>query len=240
MYAHLNSPEEIVFDQQGNLLIADLGNHRIRRIDARTSVITTIAGVGIPGLGGDGGPAVLAQLNSPHGIAVDGAGNLFIADRDNHRLRRVDAQTGMISTIAGTGEQGYSGDGQPASECRLNYPLGLVIDRDGNLWLASGFNDAIRVIRQAAVGLRTVTVAQVSFRSRQLTITGTGFGSTGAQVLINETDATAFLKSQTDTSLMLKGKKKKLGLINGTNLIRVIVGGVSSNQFEFEISQDEF
>ncbi len=240
MYAHLNSPEEIVFDQQGNLLIADLGNHRIRRIDARTSVITTIAGVGIPGLGGDGGPATLAQLNSPHGIAVDGAGNLFIADRDNHRLRRVDAQTGMISTIVGTGEQGYSGDGQPASECRLNYPLGLVIDRDGNLWLASGFNDAIRVIRQAAVGLRTVTVAQVSFRSRQLTITGTGFGSTGAQVLINETDATAFLKSQTDTSLMLKGKKKKLGLINGTNLIRVIVGGVSSNQFEFEISQDEF
>ncbi|MBI4750907.1 MAG: IPT/TIG domain-containing protein [Acidobacteria bacterium] len=240
MYAHLNSPEEIVFDQQGNLLIADLGNHRIRRIDARTSIITTIAGVGIPGFSGDGGPAMLAQLNSPHGIAVDGAGNLFIADRDNHRLRRVDAQTGIISTIAGTGEQGYSGDGQPASECRLNYPLGLVIDGEGNLWLASGFNDAIRVIRQAAVGLQRVTITQVNFQARRLTITGTGFGSTGAQVLINGTDATAFLKSQTDTSLMLKGKKKKLGLINGTNLIRVIAGGVSSNQFEFDISRDEF
>ena len=129
-------------------------------------VITTIAGTGEPGFGGDGGPAVQAQLASPYSVAIDGAGNLYFADQRNHRIRMVDF-SGTISTIAGTGEPGFGGDGGPAVEAQLNSPTGVAADAAGNLYIADWLNYRIRKVDSAG----TIT-----------TIAGTGeqgFGGDG-------------------------------------------------------------
>src|SRR5262249_38677154 len=109
--ARLNLPFDVVFDAAGNLYLTDTMNHRIRRVDARPGVITTIAGNGTKGFSGDGGPANRAQLNEPYGLAFDANGNLFFADRLNHRVRRVDGRSSAITTVAGNGTGTYSGDG---------------------------------------------------------------------------------------------------------------------------------
>jgi len=100
-------------DSSGNLFIADTDNNRVRKVDALTGNITTIAGNGESGYSGDNGPATTARLRSPQDIAVDGSGNVFIADWSNNRIRRVDATTGIITTVAGNGHTGYEGDGFP-------------------------------------------------------------------------------------------------------------------------------
>ena len=113
--AQLAHPFGIEVDGDGNVYIADTENGRIRKVDAATGIISTIAGTGNQDDGGDGGPATQAQLDGPHGVAFDAAGNLYIADAWSKRIRKVDAATGTISTIAGTGERGYGGDGGPAT-----------------------------------------------------------------------------------------------------------------------------
>jgi sugar lactone lactonase YvrE len=102
--ARLNGPFDVAFDRVGNLFFSDTFNHRIRRIEARSGVISTVAGSGEAGYGGDDGPAVQAALNEPYGIVLDRAGNLYIADRLNRRVRRVDAASGIITTLAGIGD----------------------------------------------------------------------------------------------------------------------------------------
>ena len=163
--AQLDEPTGVVVDGAGNLYIADLANHRIRKVDS-TGTITTIAGTGERGFGGDGGPATQARLNYPYGVAVDGAGNLYIADPYNHRIRKVDS-TGTITTIAGTGEQGFGGDGGPAIQAQLDAPSGVAVDEAGNLYIADWSNARIRKVD----GTGTIT-----------TIAGTGeqgFGGDG-------------------------------------------------------------
>ena len=155
--AQLSLPKGVAVDASGNLYIADSFYHRIRRVDS-AGTITTIAGTGRAGYSGDGGPAIEAQLRSPYGMAVDGAGNLYIADRDNHRIRRVDA-TGIITTIAGTGERGllFLGDGGPAVEAPLSWPEGVAVDGSGNLYIADTVNHRIR--RVDATGIITTVAA---------------------------------------------------------------------------------
>jgi len=160
--ARLNFPRGVAVDNAGNLLIADSGNHCVRRVDP-SGTITTIAGIGAWGFSGDGGPAVAARLNSPGGLVVDSAGNLFIADRFNHRIRRVDP-SGTITTIAGTGESGFSGDGGPAVAAQLSRPSGVAVDNAGNLFIADRFNHRIRRVDPSG----TIT-----------TIAGTGEGGFG-------------------------------------------------------------
>src|SRR5260370_1012200 len=126
--ALLNGPFDVAFDGAGNLYFSDTFNHRIRRVDAQSGVITTVAGNGEGGYAGDGGPAAWASLNEPYGIAIDRAGNIFIADRLNRRVRRVDAASGVMTTLAGTGEAAYSGDGGPAALAGLAEPNGLAFD----------------------------------------------------------------------------------------------------------------
>ena len=140
--ALLNGPFGVAVDGAGNLYIADTFNHRIRRVDI-AGTITTFAGTGEEGDSGDGGPAVQTLLNNPFGVAVDGAGNLYIADRDNHRILRVDI-AGTITTFAGTGDRGYSGDGGPAVQALLNEPFGVAVDGAGNLYIADSLNNRIR------------------------------------------------------------------------------------------------
>ena len=142
-------PSGLAVDGSGNLYVADSGNHRIRRIDAE-GVITTIAGTGVRGFGGDGGPATEAQFAAPTDLALDGSGNLYVTDLTAIRIRRIDAE-GVITTIAGSGpvfsQGGYSGDGGPATEAQFALPRGLAVDGSGNLYVADSGNQRIRVIR---------------------------------------------------------------------------------------------
>jgi DNA-binding beta-propeller fold protein YncE len=145
--ALLNGPFDVAFDTAGNLFFSDTFNHRIRRVDARNGGITTIAGNGKAGYAGDGGPAVRTSLNEPYGIAIDRAGNIFVADRLNRRVRRIDAANGGITTLAGTGEPAYSGDGGQAARAGLAEPNGLALDADERqLYIADVADHRVRVV----------------------------------------------------------------------------------------------
>ena len=119
-------------------------------------VITTAAGTGEKGFAGDGGPANAALLNGPFDVAFDRAGNLYFSDTFNHRIRRVDAKTGIIATVAGNGEAGYSGDGGPATRAALNEPYGIVLDRAGNIFVADRLNRRVRRVDVASGVITTL------------------------------------------------------------------------------------
>lgn len=151
--ATFNQPHEIRFDRQGNLFIADMKNHAIRRMDAATGVITTVAGTGQPGYSGDGGPANRAELRQPHSIQFGPAGDLYIGDIGNHVIRRVDLNSGIITTIAGTGKPGPTPDGSPVKGTPLNGPRSLDFDAQGQLWLATREGNQVFRIDLAAGGI---------------------------------------------------------------------------------------
>src|SRR5215472_8080786 len=113
-------------------------------------IITTAVGTGERGFAGDGGPAERAQLNGPFDVAFDGDGNLYFSDTFNHRIRRVDRRTGIITTCAGSGEAGYAGDGGPATRARLNEPYGIAVDKAANLYIADRHNHCVRRVDGAA------------------------------------------------------------------------------------------
>jgi streptogramin lyase len=133
--AQLNEPYEVRFDRSGNMLFVEMQNQLVRKVNVKTGVISTVAGTGQKGFGGDGGPATAAHFSSPHSIALDAADNLYIADIGNHRIRRVDAKTGIITTIAGNGERQPPVDGQTATGKPMIGPRALFIDGD-TLWIA--------------------------------------------------------------------------------------------------------
>jgi Bacterial Ig-like domain (group 1) len=140
--AQLNTPRRVEVDPAGNIYIVDSGNNRIRRATP-AGFITTVAGTGAAGSGGDNGPAVNAQINQPRAIIFDAAGNMYIADTGNNRVREVTTD-GIITTVAGTGVAGDAGDGGPAANAQLNNPFGLAIDQGGNLYIADAYNFKIR------------------------------------------------------------------------------------------------
>lgn len=142
--AKLNSPIGVAVDSSGNLYISDNSNNRIRKITP-DGTISTLAGTGEKGYSGDGGPALLAQLNSPRGVAVDSSGNVYFAGTGNHRIRKISAD-GTISTVAGTGQFGYYGNGVPAVEAVLNFPYGVAVDNSENVYIVDSYNSRIRII----------------------------------------------------------------------------------------------
>ena len=147
--AMLKSPWGVATDRLGNIYVSDNLNNRIRKIDA-TGVITTIAGTGTAGYNGDGIPATLAQLNVPHGIALDDSGNIYVADLYNIRVRKINS-AGIISTIAGNGLSAYTGDGGDATAAQINSPYGICTDHSGNVYFADCNNSCIRMISTAGI-----------------------------------------------------------------------------------------
>ena len=141
--ADLNEPYEIRFAANGDTYFVEMRNNIVRQVDAATGTISTVAGTGEAGYSGDGGPAVEAQLHDPHSIELDGQGSLYIADIGNHRVRRVDLTTGLISTFAGTGEQAPTPDGAPLVGTPLNGPRAIAFDRDGDMFLALREGNAV-------------------------------------------------------------------------------------------------
>ena len=141
---HLNFPAAVAVDAAGSVYIAERRNHRIRKVDSG-GAITTVAGTGRVGHGGDGGPATEAFLFDPIGVAVDAAGNVYVADRRNHRIRKIDT-AGTITTYAGTGEPGSAGDGGSATAASLAYPAGVAVDTAGNVYVADMGNGKVRKI----------------------------------------------------------------------------------------------
>jgi streptogramin lyase len=141
--ALLNEPYEIRFDDAGHMFFVEMKNNLVRRVDAKSGIISTIAGSGRSGFSGDGGPATAATLNQPHSIALDKSGSLYICDIGNHRIRRVDLTTGVISTFAGTGERKATPDGAPLEGTPLNGPRALDFDGDHSLFLALREGNAV-------------------------------------------------------------------------------------------------
>jgi len=154
--ASLDQPYEMAWDKAGNLYFVEVGNHIVRRVDARTSLISTVAGSGRPGFDGDGGLAVKALLNQPHSLAFGPAGDLFVCDVLNHRIRRIDLATGLIETFAGNGTKKTSPDGAPIKDSSLHGPRALAFDREGSLWLALREGNAVLKIDLKAGTLRRV------------------------------------------------------------------------------------
>jgi len=138
------NPYEMAVDNGGNLFICDRYNHRVRRVDFVSGIITTVAGTGVQGFSGDGGAAASADLNYPSGVHVDNLGNIYIADQQNHRIRKVSG--GIITTIAGIGTPGLTGDGGPATLAQLYNPHGICLDALGNIYIADSDNNCVRRI----------------------------------------------------------------------------------------------
>jgi len=140
--AQVSQPSACAVDATGNLYVADTGNNRIRKVTP-AGIVTTVAGTSVAGSAGDEGPANVAQLNGPRGVAVDGNGNLFIGDTGNNRIREITAD-GVIHTIAGQSGAGFLGDGGPATAARLNGPAGILLDGSGNVYFADSGNNRVR------------------------------------------------------------------------------------------------
>jgi trimeric autotransporter adhesin len=149
--AELNGPSGVAVDSAGNIYIADTNNNRIRKVAAVSGIITTIAGSGTAGYSGDNGPATSAELNGPQALALDSAGDIYVVDANNSRIRKIAAASGTITTVAGNGTAGYSGDNGPATSAEVNYPQGLAVDAAGDIYVADSRNYVVRMVNAAGI-----------------------------------------------------------------------------------------
>jgi sugar lactone lactonase YvrE len=187
--ATLSVPGGIRTDNSGNLYIADTNHNVIRRVDANTGVITTIAGTGASGYSGDGGLATSAQLNAPYDVALDQTGNLFIADYGNSVVRRVDANTGLMTTVAGVGSCGYGGNGGPATSAAMCQTSAVAVDLAGNLYISDDNSDLVRRV-DALTGDISTVVPSLGYYNNNNELQGVAVDSLGNFYV---TDPTGFI-----------------------------------------------
>lgn len=171
----LNSPWGLVLDKFDNLFIADRANNRVRKVDALSNIITTVAGTGTAGYSGNNGQATTANFDKPIAVAIDTSLNLYIADEDNHRVRKVNLTTGIVTKIAGTGTAGYNGDGMNAGSANLNFPCGVAVDMSGNVYISDRMNHRLRKINLAGNISTIAGTGSVGF-------SGDGGNATSAQI----------------------------------------------------------
>lgn len=216
--ASIGIPSGMVFDSKGNLYIADRNQHRIRKIDSK-GVVTTYAGFGDGRFVGDGRAATLADLNAPRGLAVDSNDNLYLADTSNNRIRKVDAETGIITTVAGT-TSGFAGDGGPARKAKLKAPEDVVFDSDGNMYIADTGNNRIRMVNTKGI-ISTIAGTGVD------DATGDGFRAEIATL-----NAPAGVQIDGNGNLWVADRKNnRLRMINlSTGMISTPIGAFSSNR----------
>ena len=144
--AALLGPRALAFGPTGDLYICLRNDHKVRKVDRRTNIIRTVAGTGAKGYTGDHGPALQATFNGPKEIAVDRHHNIYLVDTENHCIRRIDAASGLVSTVAGTGQPGGSGDGGPATAATLKRPHGACVDAAGNIYIGDSENHRVRYV----------------------------------------------------------------------------------------------
>ncbi|HTS64549.1 MAG TPA: Ig-like domain repeat protein [Candidatus Acidoferrales bacterium] len=181
--ASLNATRGLAMDAAGNIFVAEMMGQRVRRIDAQTGIITTVAGNGTAAFSGDGGPAVNASLKAPFGLAIDAAGNLYIADAGNARVRRVDAQTGVITTVAGNGASGVTADGVPAINASLSPPFSVSLDQSGNVLIPEYGSASIRRVDAGTGLLGTIAGnGNTGFTGDGVPATAAGIGNVAANV----------------------------------------------------------
>ena len=154
--AGLSSPDDVAVDTSGNVYIADSGNNCIRLVTKKTGIISTVAGTGLSGYSGDGGRAIAAKLSYPRGVAVDGSGNIYIADTYANRIRVVTKGNGIITTVAGTGSIGSSGDGGKATSATIYNPRTVAVDSSRNIYIADAANNRIRMVTRSTGIIRTL------------------------------------------------------------------------------------
>lgn len=203
-------PIAIALDSSVNIYLADLGNDCIWKIDAATGIINQIVGDGVLGFAGDGGPASSANLNAPLGVGLDQLGNIYIADTKNERIRKVDAATGIITTVAGDGTAGYAGDSGLATAAELNGPQGVALDPDGNLYIAEFNNCVVRKV-DASTGLIDTYAGQ-----------GTcGFSGDGGPATLAQLGSTPAVALDTHENLYIADGGKRIRVVGAlnTNLI---------------------
>ena len=204
-------PCDVRLDSQGNVFVADLENNRIRKI-TREGIVTTVAGTGVPGYSGDGGPAIKAELNAPWGILVDNNDNLLIADSNNDVIRKVGSD-GIIQTIAGNGEEGYDGDGGPARAAKLNTPQSLAVDAAGRLYIGDEHNDAIRVVEPNGT-IRTLVGSK-----------GPGFSGDGGPASLAQIADPEGLWIRKDGSILISVRDNaRLRIITPDGIINTLAG----------------
>ncbi len=189
--AEISLPNYVRMDSVGNLYVTDNGHHRIRKVDT-FGIINTIAGNGTLGSSGDGGPATAAELNYPGGVAINKEGDIFICDCYNNCIRRIDAVTGIITKVAGTGTAGYSGDWGPATAAELNQPVDITVDHYDNVYFVDWNNSRIRKFSTATITCDTVTgisVSMITSTSAYISWTAVA-GSLGYDYVVNTTATT--------------------------------------------------
>lgn len=212
VHATLHRPGDIRFDSNGNLYIADVKNHRIRRVDP-SGVITTVAGTGQPGYSPDGTLAMAASIDTPWGIGIDGEDRLLIADSENHLIRRVE-HDGRLTTVAGTGKRGYSGDGGPAVDAEFDTPQAIIVDSLGRIIVGDEHNHVVRIIDEHGI-VRTLVGTGAPGRGAD--------GSVGTDAALNDPENLLILA---DGALAITdGANGRLLRVEDDGSIRVIAGG---------------
>lgn len=219
--ALLSEPFMCAFDSAGNLYIAEAANHCIRCVNAESGVITTVAGTGEPGYSGDGGPATRATFNQPYSLQVDRCGDVYVVDRLNYVIRKVAAATGIVTTVAGTGEAGYGGDGGPGTLALFREPNDCFLDGQGGLLIADVQDQRIRRL-ELATGIIT-TFAGNGAKERA----GDGLPATEASIL----GARAVCQDRAGNTYIAEREGNGIRVVDGRGIMHTLAG---NGEFGYE------